>query len=115
MVYGRVVFFVCEVINKLLGINYVRYLDMLFEKKLEEMIEEVIIIIKDIDEGRGVIILVDMGLFLYFGDIIFGKIGINIRIIFRFDILFFIEVIWRVVLLDLIIDEIVDEVKGIEL
>ncbi|HBH0868642.1 TPA: sigma 54-interacting transcriptional regulator, partial [Clostridioides difficile] len=79
MAHGRVASSVCEVTNKLLGINHARYLDMPFEKKPEEMIEEATTIIKDIDEGRGVIILVDMGSLSYFGDIISGKTGINIR------------------------------------
>ena len=60
------------------------------------------------------IILVDMGSLSYFGDIISGKTGINIRTISRFDTLLSIEVIRRAVLPDLTIDEIVDEVKGIE-
>ncbi|MEC3794394.1 PRD domain-containing protein, partial [Clostridioides difficile] len=55
MAHGRVASSVCEVTNKLLGINHARYLDMPFEKKPEEMIEEATTIIKDIDEGRGVI------------------------------------------------------------
>lgn len=114
MAHGRVASSVCEVTNKLLGINHARYLDMPFEKKPEEMIEEAITIIKDIDEGRGVIILVDMGSLSYFGDIISGKTGIDIRTISRFDTLLSIEVIRRAVLPDLTIDEIVDEVKGIE-
>lgn len=114
MAHGRVASSVCEVTNKLLGINHARYLDMPFEKKPEEMIEEATTIIKDIDEGRGVIILVDMGSLSYFGDIISGKTGINIRTISRFDTLLSIEVIRRAVLPDLTIDEIVDEVKGIE-
>ncbi|EQG57400.1 sigma-54-dependent transcriptional regulator [Clostridioides difficile] len=66
MAHGRVASSVCEVTNKLLGINHARYLDMPFEKKPEEMIEEATTIIKDIDEGRGVIILVDMGSLSYF-------------------------------------------------
>ncbi|VIG15383.1 PTS operon transcription antiterminator [Clostridioides difficile] len=114
MAHGRVASSVCEVTNKLLGINHARYLDMPFEKKPEEMIEEAITIIKDIDEGRGVIILVDMGSLSYFGDIISGKTGIDIRTISRFDTLLSIEVIRRAVLPDLTIYEIVDEVKGIE-
>ncbi|MCL0956051.1 sigma 54-interacting transcriptional regulator, partial [Clostridioides difficile] len=40
MAHGRVASSVCEVTNKLLGINHARYLDMPFEKKPEEMIEE---------------------------------------------------------------------------
>ncbi|ENY8413061.1 TPA: sigma 54-interacting transcriptional regulator [Clostridioides difficile] len=39
MAHGRVASSVCEVTNKLLGINHARYLDMPFEKKPEEMIE----------------------------------------------------------------------------
>lgn len=114
MAHGKVASSVSEVVNKLLGVNHAKYLDMPFEKSPEQMMEEATELIKEIDEGKGVILLVDMGSLAYFGDIISNKTGIEIRTISRFDTLLSLEVVRKAVLPDITIDEIIEDINVVE-
>ena len=68
-----------EVANTFIGENYVEALDMPLDMKAEFMFEKVKKKVKEIDLGKGVIILADMGSLVNFGDIIKEETGINIK------------------------------------
>lgn len=68
-----------EVANKLIGDNYVKGLDMPLSMKAEDMLIYVKEKVKELDRGKGVIILADMGSLINFGDIIKEETGINIK------------------------------------
>ena len=68
-----------EVANTFIGENYVEALDMPLDMKAEFMFEKVKKKVKEIDLGKGVIILADMGSLVNFGDIIKEETGINVK------------------------------------
>ncbi|MGL5635164.1 MAG: sigma 54-interacting transcriptional regulator [Sarcina sp.] len=68
-----------EVANTLIGEEYVEALDMPLDMKAEVMFEKVKRKVKEIDNGKGVIILADMGSLVNFGDIIREEIGVNVK------------------------------------
>ncbi|MGL4874180.1 MAG: sigma 54-interacting transcriptional regulator [Clostridium sp.] len=70
-----------EVANTLIGEEYIEALDMPLTMKAEEMLERVKSKIRDIDKGKGVIILADMGSLVNFGGILKEEIGVDIRTI----------------------------------
>ncbi|MGL4849321.1 MAG: sigma 54-interacting transcriptional regulator [Clostridium sp.] len=70
-----------EVANTLIGEDYIEALDMPLTMKAEEMLERVKLKIRDIDKGKGVIILADMGSLVNFGGILKEEIGVDIRTI----------------------------------
>jgi transcriptional regulatory protein LevR/transcriptional regulator with AAA-type ATPase domain len=70
-----------EVANTLIGEEYVEALDMPLTMKAEVMLERVKKKVIEINQGKGVIILADMGSLVNFGDIIKEETGIYIRTI----------------------------------
>ena len=70
-----------EVANTLIGEEYVEALDMPLTMKAEVMLERVKKKVIEINQGKGVIILADMGSLVNFGDIIKEETGIDIRTI----------------------------------
>ncbi|WP_194191139.1 sigma 54-interacting transcriptional regulator [Clostridium chrysemydis] len=68
-----------KVSNKLIGEEYVEALDMPLSMKAEDMLKRVREKVKELDKGKGVIILADMGSLVNFGDIIKEDTGINIK------------------------------------
>lgn len=56
--------------NQLLGVEHCRAIDMPLECSVDEILEKAVVEVKKAEEGRGVILLVDMGSLRNFGDII---------------------------------------------
>jgi len=50
-----------EFSNKLLGVNHAKAIDMPLEANVDWAIEKAVAVAKEIDEGKGIILLVDMG------------------------------------------------------
>lgn len=68
-----------DVAAKLLGEGHAVGYNMPLDKKPETSLEELTQLVAKIDEGKGVIILVDMGSLVFFGDIIHERTGIPIK------------------------------------
>ncbi|KOR24577.1 sigma-54-dependent transcriptional regulator [Clostridium sp. L74] len=68
-----------QVSNELLGEDCAKALDMPLSMKVEDMYEIVKLKIKELDAGKGVILLVDMGSLNNFGNMIAEEIGIKVR------------------------------------
>lgn len=70
-----------NVTKKLLGEGIVDSIDMPLEVSPKKILDEMIIKVKEIDRGKGVLLLVDMGSLASFAPVIIEKTGINIRCI----------------------------------
>lgn len=70
-----------EVANRLLGEKHAVGYDMPLEKKTEIALTEITQLVKQQNEGQGVIMLVDMGSLVMFGHMIYENTGIPIKII----------------------------------
>ncbi|MBM7835338.1 sigma 54-interacting transcriptional regulator [Clostridium sardiniense] len=70
-----------EVANKLIGEIHVNALDMPLSMKAEKMYELAKEKVKEIDEGKGVILLVDMGSLTNFGEMIKDETNIDVKTI----------------------------------
>lgn len=68
-----------EVANTLIGENYVEALDMPLSMKAEDMFEKVKEKVKEIDKGKGVLILADMGSLVNFGEILKEELKLKIK------------------------------------
>lgn len=65
-----------DVANALLDTRHGHALDMSLHQSVDDFLDTVTRKVKEIDEGKGVLILVDMGSLLSFGEIITQKTGI---------------------------------------
>lgn len=70
-----------EVANTLIGEHHVESLDMPLSIKAEDMFENVKKKTKELDKGKGVLILADMGSLVNFGDIIREELNIKVKTI----------------------------------
>ncbi|WP_300341610.1 sigma-54-dependent transcriptional regulator [Fusobacterium sp.] len=70
-----------NVSNELLKVKHARALDMSLNEKVHDVLDKAIEIVKEIDEGKGVLILGDMGSTLNFSDMITERTGIKTKVI----------------------------------
>lgn len=111
--HGRVASAVAEVVNKLLGVmKHIRALDMSLEKSPQETLNEAIRLVKEMDEGKGVILLADMGSLAYFGEFITKETGIETRTLTRLDTVLAIEVVRRTNLPDFGLDDVLNSIRN---
>lgn len=109
--HGHVAEGMADVANKLLGIVHAKSVEMSLDESPEAALGRAIEVVKNADEGRGVIILVDMGSLVTFGEIITEKTGIKTRILTRTDTVMVIEAVRRALLPDVTLDEIADALE----
>lgn len=72
---------IADVANRLLGENYAIGYNMPLDQKPETALENLIEIINGIHKCKGVLLLVDMGSLVLFGDMIFERTGVPVKTI----------------------------------
>ncbi len=63
----------CDVANSLLGTNHCNAIDMPLDVKVSTILDKTIELVKECDEGKGVLLLTDMGSLIAFGELISEK------------------------------------------
>ncbi|MCF0147332.1 MAG: sigma 54-interacting transcriptional regulator [Clostridium sp.] len=112
MTHGRVASAMAEVANKFLGVEHAVGLDMDFRDSPDIMLEKAIRLVQENNQGKGCIILVDMGSLVTFGDIITAKTGIETRVIGRVDTLMVLEAVRKSALTDQSLEEIIVDLEN---
>lgn len=87
-----------EIANKLLNVSHGKAVVMSLEESPHEVLERLLSVVHAADEGKGVLLLVDMGSLLTFGELIYERIGVNVETIDRVDTVMVIEAIRRSIL-----------------
>ncbi|WP_259472581.1 sigma 54-interacting transcriptional regulator [Clostridium estertheticum] len=106
--HGRVASGMAEVVNKLLGVNQAVGLEMDLSDSPDIMLEKTIKLVRKVDQGKGCLLLVDMGSLTTFGDIITAKTGILTRVIVRVDTVMVLECVRRALLPEYTLDNVAD-------
>lgn len=106
--HGRVACGMAETANTIMGTDYAVGLEMDYLDSPSLMIEKVINVLKQIDQGKGCLILADMGSLTTMGEKLEKKTGIPVRIVGRTDTLMVIEAIRKVLWTDDTLDQIAD-------
>lgn len=91
--HGAVASEMLKVANWLLGSSEVIAIDMLLDQPPKLILEKLINVAQDLDQGKGILLLVDMGSLKSFGKIITEKTGIKTRVISRVDTVMLMEAI----------------------
>lgn len=112
--HGQVSKAMLDVAQCLVGIDYGTAITMTLSEKPEEVYLRVKEIAKQVDEGKGIMILVDMGSLTTFGDLITADLGIPTRTISRVDTLMVIEVLRKSVQERVTLDMIYNSVLELE-
>ncbi|MDI3481275.1 MAG: hypothetical protein PWQ97_930 [Tepidanaerobacteraceae bacterium] len=107
LTHGHVAQGMVEVANRLLGVNHAVGIEMSLDEKPESALQKAMEVVRKIDEGKGVLLLVDMGSLITFGEIITQKTGIQTKTVGRVDTIMVLEAVRRAILPDTDLDEIV--------
>ncbi|MCR3760888.1 sigma 54-interacting transcriptional regulator [Clostridium felsineum] len=102
-----------DVVNKLVGENNTYAYDMPLNKSTDTAYYELKELILDIDQGSGILLLVDMGSLGMFGEMISEETGIKIKVIDMATTVIGLECSRKAVLesnIDVIFDEVVDKI-----
>ncbi|SIN85786.1 sigma 54 modulation protein [Carnobacterium alterfunditum] len=110
--HGNVAKGMADVANKLLGVDHALGLEMDLTDSPNLMLEKTIPLVKNADQGKGVLILADMGSLILFGDIISARTGILVRVVGRVDTLMVIESVRRALLPEDTLDNLADEIDS---
>lgn len=109
--HGHVACGMVDVSNKLLGTNLAIGIEMSLEESPQTLLKKTIETVKKVHEGKGCLLLVDMGSLVTFGEIITKQTGIPTRIIGRVDTVMVLEAVRRA-LITSDLDEIADALDG---
>lgn len=80
-----------NVCNRLLGVDYIVGYNMPLEQKPEEALEDIAGIVRKLDRGKGVLLMVDMGSLVLFGDMIHERFRISVKTVRMVSTLMVIE------------------------
>lgn len=100
-----------DVVNQLLDTDHCKAIDMPLNVSVENTLEKTIKLVKTVNEGEGVILLVDMGSLTMFGEIIEQKTEIPIRTISMTSTATVIEAVRKSMLKGVTLDELADDLK----
>lgn len=103
--HGRVAAGMAEVANRLLGVSHAKAVEMSLDESPEVTLERTREMVTKIDEGKGVLLLVDMGSLATFGEIITKETGIPTRTVGPVYTVMVIEAVRRALLPDTTLDE----------
>jgi len=109
--HGHVACGMADVSNKLLGTTLAIGIEMSLDESPQTLLEKTIETVKKVHEGKGCLLLVDMGSLVTFGEIITKQTGIHTRIIARVDTVMVLEAVRRA-LITSDLDEIADALDG---
>ncbi|MBN7574586.1 transcriptional regulator [Clostridium sp. 2-1] len=93
--HGHVACGMADVANKLLGTNLAVGIEMSLDENPQILLERAIEVVKRVNEGKGCLILVDMGSLVTFGEIITKETGVPTRVIGRVDTVMVLEAVRR--------------------
>lgn len=110
--HGHVACGMADVANRLLGVEHAVGLEMDLSDSPNLMLEKTIQTVRKVNQGKGCLLLADMGSLVIFGDIIHERIGIPVRVIGRVDTLMVIECVRRALLPEDSLDQIADELDN---
>ena len=101
-----------DVANSLLDTRHGHALDMSLNQSVDDFLEIVTNKVKEIDEGKGVLLLVDMGSLLSFGEIITQKTQIPTRTIDMISTPFVLEALRKTMLSEYTLEDLYKELRS---
>lgn len=102
---------ISNVANSLLDTDHCKAIDMPLDARVEDVLEEAIKKVKEIDQGKGVLLLVDMGSLTAFPEIISKKTNIMVNAVESISTPIVIEVVRKSFLPEMTLSKLVDELK----
>ncbi len=108
--HGHVAAGMAEVANRLLGVNHAKAVEMSLDESPETALERTVELVMQIDEGKGVLFLVDMGSLADFSTRITELTGIPVRSVGPVYTMMVIEAVRRALLPEASLTELADSI-----
>ncbi len=109
--HGNVGSNMLEIAHKLLNVTHGKSFNMSFEESPHDALERLMAVIVSADEGKGVLIMVDLGSLLTFGEIIQTRTKIKVETIGRVDTMMVIEALRRSILPGTHLTELISDIE----
>lgn len=109
--HGRVACGMAEVANVIIGVNHAVGLEMDLKDSPNVMLEKTIDMVRKVDQGRGCIILADMGSLIRFKEPIEKATGVHVEVVGRTDTLMVIECLRKVLYTDETLESIAKDLE----
>lgn len=106
MSHGKIATEIINVVNAILNEDFPVAVDMPLDENPMKTYERVMGIVKSVDEGKGILFLVDMGSLINIGERVTEKFGIKTRTIDRVDLLSVLEAVRKATIEDSTLDNI---------
>ena len=103
---------IANVVNNLLGTEHCKAIDMPLNARVEDILEKTIEKAKEVDEGKGVLLLVDMGSLTAFSEIIRKKANIVTSTIETISTPIVIEAVRKSILPEMTLPVLVEEINS---
>lgn len=110
--HGRVANGMAEVANRLLGTDHARALEMSLEESPAEVVDRAVNLARQVNEGKGILLLADMGSLLNLGSLITEQTGIPTRSLDRVDTVMVIEATRWALLPEATLEQVVDGLRS---
>jgi transcriptional regulatory protein LevR/transcriptional regulator with AAA-type ATPase domain len=102
-----------EVANSLLGTQHAKAIDMPLDERVEDVLKTTIELVKQINNGKGVLLLVDMGSLVAFAEIITKKTGIKTFAVEMVSTPMVIEAVRKSLLPEMTLEQLVEDIQQI--
>lgn len=111
LTHGQVGVSMAEVVNAVMDMDLAVGVAMGLTETYEVALKRVIDLARTVDEGKGILLLVDMGSLTEIGDAVMQKTGIPVRSIARVDTLMALDAVRRASLEDASLDEVAQAIR----
>ena len=112
--HGHVAGGIADIVNQLLGVDDAVAIEIALDESPESGLERTIELVQEIDEGRGCLLLVDMGSLGMFSSIIEERTGIRTNSLARVDTLLALEAVRRASIEGESLDNIVEMLREVK-
>lgn len=112
--HGHVACGIADIVNQLLGVEDAVGIEIALDESPESGLERTIELVQEIDEGRGCLLLVDMGSLGMFSSIVKERTGIRTKSLARVDTLLALEAVRKASIEGESLDNIVEMLKEVK-
>lgn len=104
---------IADTVNSLLGTDHCKAIDMPLNKKVEEVLDETIDTVKSTDQGKGILLMVDMGSLVAFAEIVTKKTGIETKSVEMVSTPMVLEAVRKAMLPEMTLNQLYEDMQSV--
>ncbi|GFN36753.1 sigma 54-interacting transcriptional regulator [Tepidimicrobium xylanilyticum] len=104
---------IADTVNSLLGTKHCKAIDMPLDCKVEEVLDKTINMVKSIVQGKGVLLMVDMGSLVAFAEIVTKKTGIETKSVEMVSTPMVLEAVRKAMLPEMTLNQLCEDIQNV--